>query len=191
MTTRTAPETSAQRDVVDLLISQHMEIRDLFTEVESTTGDARNDAFQRLVRLLAVHETAEEQVVHPLVRTSVNGGSGIVEDRLAEERQAKEILAELEKMGPDALEFPRLLGQLRTSVLEHAHHEEAYEFRYLRHEVASSQLQALTAAVKATEAVAPTHPHPGVESATANTALGPGLSLFDRVSDLVRKALPS
>lgn len=44
-------------------------------------------------------------------------------------------------------------------------------------------------AVRAAEAVAPTRPHPGVESATANTVAGPLLSLFDRTRDLVRKAL--
>lgn len=43
--------------------------------------------------------------------------------------------------------------------------------------------------VKAAEAIAPTHSHPGIESATANTLAGPALSLFDRTKDLVRKAI--
>lgn len=112
-----------------------------------------------------------------------------MEARLAEEREAREVLAKLKDMGPDAPGFLALLSQLRISVLEHAYNEEAYEFRYLRREVGSSQLQALTAAVKAAEVVAPTHPHPGVESVTANTVVGPLMSLFDRTKDLVRKAL--
>lgn len=72
MTSQTA-ETTVQFDVVDLLISQHMEIRDLFAKVESVTGEARRGAFERLVRLLAVHETVEEQIVHPLTRAAVTG----------------------------------------------------------------------------------------------------------------------
>jgi hypothetical protein len=32
------------------------------------TGDAKRDAFDDLVRLLAIHETAEEEVVHPISR---------------------------------------------------------------------------------------------------------------------------
>ncbi|MBB4906227.1 hemerythrin domain-containing protein [Actinophytocola algeriensis] len=183
------PDGSAEQDVVDLLLRQHTQIRDLFIEVESATGKARTDAFQRLVRLLAVHETAEEQVVHPLTRLRVHGGDDIVDDRLAEEHSAKETLAELEKMGPDAPEFPQLLDQLRIDVLDHASKEEAYEFRYLRREVGGAELRTMTAAVKAAEAVAPTHPHPGVESATANTLAGPALSLFDRTKDLVQKAI--
>jgi hypothetical protein len=189
MTAQTA-ELDAAHDVVEFLIGQHMQIRDLFTEVQTSTGHARRDAFERLVTLLAVHETAEEQLIHPLVRTGVDGGGDIVDDRLAEERAAKEMLAKLEDLGPDAAEFPSLLAELRTSVLTHAHNEEAYEFRYLRREVAVAQLQPLVSMVRAAEAVAPTHPHPGVESATANTVAGPVVSLFDRTKDIVRKAMP-
>jgi Hemerythrin HHE cation binding domain len=188
MTAQTA-ELDAAHDVVEFLIGQHMQIRDLFTEVETSTGQARWEVFDRLVRLLAVHETAEEQLIHPLVRTGVDGGGDIVDDRLAEERAAKEMLARLEDLGPDAAEFPSLLAELRTSVLTHAHNEEAYEFRYLRREVATAQLQPLVSMVRAAEAVAPTHPHPGVESATANTVAGPVVSLFDRTKDMVRKAM--
>lgn len=97
--TRDATDTTVRPDVVDLLINQHMTIRDLFTEVEAATGDARTEAFHRLVTLLAVHETAEEQVVHPLTRLYVDGGNEIVDDRLDEEREAKETLVALEEMG--------------------------------------------------------------------------------------------
>lgn len=178
-----------KQDVVDLLLRQHSQIRDLFLEVEEATGKARAEAFSRLVRLLAVHETAEEQVVHPMTRLRVHGGDDIVGDRLAEEHAAKETLAELERMGPDAPDFPHVLDQLRADVLDHAGKEEAYEFRYLRREVSAVELRAMAAAVMAAEAIAPTHPHPGVESATANTLAGPVLSLFDRTKDLVRAAI--
>jgi hypothetical protein len=73
--------------------------------------------------------------------------------------------------------------------LKHAHNEEAYEFRYLRREIPAAQLRPLVDLIRAAEAVAPTHPHPGVESATANTVAGPVVSLFDRTKDMVRKAM--
>jgi hypothetical protein len=47
---------------------QHGDIRNLFDEVEATGGEERRDAFRRPVRLPAVHETAEEEVVHPFAR---------------------------------------------------------------------------------------------------------------------------
>jgi hemerythrin superfamily protein len=183
------PDLAVENDVIDLLMGQHMTIRDLFTEVANSSGAVRRTAFEQLVRLLAVHETAEEQLIHPLARISVHGGGDVVDDRLAEEHDAKEVLATLEEMGPDAPEFPGVFAKFRMDVLEHAHHEEAYEFRYLRANVPAAQLRALAPAVKVAEAVAPTHPHPGVESATANLVAGPVLSLFDRTKDLVRSAL--
>lgn len=90
---------SQRRPKLDQL-GQHMQIRDLFTEVETSTGKARRDAFERLVRLLAMHETAEEQLIHLLVRAGAHGGNDIVADRLAEEHKAKELLARLEEVGP-------------------------------------------------------------------------------------------
>jgi hypothetical protein len=46
----------------------------------------------------------------------------------------------------------------------------------------------MAAAVRAAEAIAPTHPHPGTESATKNMLAGPLLAMSDRVRDLIRTA---
>ncbi len=189
MTTTSEPDTGRDADVVELLIGQHMEIRDLFAEVQSSTGEQRSDAFARLVRLLAVHETAEEMVVHPATRRSVDGGDAIVEDRLAEEEHAKEQLAHLESIGTEDPSFPEELARLREAVLRHAHHEEAYEFRYLRQQHDPEQLRRMAGLVRAAERTAPTHPHPSTQSATANLLAGPAVALFDRVKDAMRSAL--
>ncbi len=185
------PQQEQVEDVVELLLDQHTQIRDLFAEVKSSTGKARQDAFARLVRLLAVHETAEEQIVHPLARQVVEGGGEIVDDRLAEEREAKELLSRLESLGPDHEDFPALLEQLRQAVLAHAVHEETYEFRYLRSKCSPERLRSLASMVRVAERTAPTHPHPGVESATANLVAGPPLAIYDRVKDAVQQALAS
>lgn len=189
MTTTSRPDTERDADVVELLIGQHMQIRDLFTEVEAGTGEQRVDAFHRLVRLLAVHETAEEMIVHPAARRGVDGGDAIVEDRLAEEQDAKERLAHLESLGTDDPRFPEELTRLRVAVLQHAHNEEAYEFRYLRQSHDPAELRRMAALVLAAERTAPTHPHPGIQSATANLVAGPAVALFDRVKDAMRSAL--
>jgi hypothetical protein len=43
-------------------------------------------------------------------------------------------------------------------------------------------------AVVAAEAIAPTRPHPGVESAKMNFAAGPFASMLDRARDLLAQA---
>jgi len=191
MTNSSTPPEPAGGDAIDFLIGQHDMIRDLLAEVSESAGPVRQLAFERLVRLLAVHETAEEQLVHPLAQVSVDGSDDLLAQRLAEEREAKETLAELERMGPDAPEFEALFEQFRGKVLAHVHLEEVDEFTALRASVPAQQLRALVAMLKIAEAVAPTHPHPGVESAVANYVAGPVLSLFDRTTDFARKALVS
>lgn len=180
--------TKKQEDLVDLLLDQHSQIRDLFAEVEAGAGPQRVDAFHRLVQLLAVHETAEEEIVHPLARRSIDGGEGVVDARLAEEHDAKQQLQALEQLDPESAEFGTALAELRQAVITHANHEEAYEFRYLRQAVDPARLQTLATAVRAAEATAPTHPHPGAESAKANLAVGPVAAVFDRAKDLLRSA---
>jgi hemerythrin superfamily protein len=175
-------------DVVDLLLAQHARIEELFILTAGSEGEAKRDAFDQLVHLLAVHETAEEEVLHPLARTLPGaGGDAMVDDRLAEERQAKEILTTLIDGGVDAEGFDAALLLLRDAVLMHARHEERYEFPRLRQHVAADRLATLAGAIRAAEAVAPTRPHPGAESATANAVLGLPLAVIDRVRDAVRR----
>ncbi|MFI2780860.1 hemerythrin domain-containing protein [Streptomyces sp. ALB3] len=176
-------------DVVALLMRQHGDIRNLFDEVEATAGEERRDAFRRLVRLLAVHETAEEEVVHPFARRGFPGGEQIVEDRLAEEKAAKETLAALDDLDTEDPTFMPRLMKLRTEVQEHARSEERYEFTHIRRSTDVTNLAAMAKAVKAAEAMAPTRPHPGVESGAANAALGPVAALMDRTKDAVRQAM--
>jgi hypothetical protein len=184
------PDTQTRAtDVVDLLLDQHARVEELFVLAAGAEGEAKRDAFDDLVHLLAVHETAEEEVLHPLARTLPSaGGDAMVDDRLAEERQAKEMLTALIEGGVGADGFDDALLLLRDAVLMHARHEERYEFPHLRQHVPAERLVALAAAIRAAEAVAPTRPHPGAESATANAVLGLPLAVVDRVRDAVRRA---
>jgi hypothetical protein len=47
----------------------------------------------------------------------------------------------------------------------------------------------MASAVRAAEAIAPTRPHPGVESAKANFVAGPFASMLDRARDAIQSAL--
>jgi len=177
-----------EEDVVDLLLTRHAEIEQLFLLVIGGTGDTRREAFDDLVKLLAAHETAEEEVVHPVSRTLPGGGGdAMVDDRLEEERQAKQTLQTLIDGGVDADGFDTGIILLRDAVLMHARYEERYEFPQLRQHVAPGKLQAMAAAVRAAEATAPTRPHPSAQSAKANLAMGPALAVMDRVRDALRK----
>jgi hemerythrin superfamily protein len=182
------PETMRETDAVDLLISQHEEIRRLLRKVDTSTGERRAEAFDRLRRLLAVHETAEEEIVHPLARHGIKHGDEVIRARLREEYRGKQMLRQLEKMGTSAPSFEPMFARFRAAVLEHAEREERAEFPALR-ERGDAELRGLAAAIKAAEAMAPTHPHPGVESATKNMLVGLFAAVADRTRDVMHRLL--
>lgn len=174
-------------DVVTYLKEQHEAIKALFVEtLDAKNADDQQEAFTRLRTLLAVHETAEEMMVHPRVRRKVDGGAQIVDARLAEEHDAKIALGELEKIPCGTADFSKALIHLQASVLEHAELEETEEFTLLEEQLDQAELVKLAAAVQMAERIAPTHPHAGVESAFANFAVGPFASLLDRARDALR-----
>jgi hemerythrin superfamily protein len=178
-----------ETDVVDLLLRQHAVIRNLFDEVENAPADERGEPFRRLVRLLAVHETAEEELVHPYARRKIDGGEAVVADRLQEENSAKQMLTQLDRMGPDDPKFMQTLDILRLAVLAHARAEERYEFVRLRARTTEAERHVMAVAVKMAESMAPTHPHAGLESAAENLLFGPPMAIMDRARDVIRKVI--
>jgi len=176
-------------DAVQLLTDQHNLIKDLFEEVLSASSDeARDKSFTELRQLLAVHETAEEMVIHPRARHELSDGDAIVDARLAEEHEAKEQLSKLEKMDIGSKEFITELTQFRDAVVDHAEHEESEEFNKLERKLSSDDLERMAKALQAAQAIAPTRPHAGVESAKLNFAVGPFASMLDRARDLIKAA---
>jgi hemerythrin superfamily protein len=177
-------------DVVEFLKGQHNLIKDMFDDVLSASSDdARRTAFVQLRQLLAVHETAEEMIVHPRARGELDDGDEIVDARLKEEHDAKVQLQRLESLDIESQEFRTELETFQQAVLEHADLEELEEFPGLQRELGEGDLKRMAKAVQAAEAIAPTRPHPGVESAKANVVAGPFTSMLDRARDVIESAL--
>ena len=182
-------EGSENADVVQFLLRQHQEVRQLFTQLGQGGGEARREPFQRLVQLLAVHETAEEEVVYPVVRSSVPDGGRLADARTSEEDEAKKALSELEQIDVTAPEFDQKLEDFPRMVTEHAENEERLVFPRLRESQDPQQLLTMTKAVQAPERLAPFHPHPhGPESAVGNIVVGPFVAIVDKVRDAIRNA---
>ena len=177
-------------EVIAFLKAQHNLIEDMFDQVlYASDPQAREKPFVQLRQLLAVHETAEEMVVHPRVRREVDAADSIVDARLEEEHAAKEMLSKIEKIDITSQQFIDELTKLRDAVLDHASHEEKYEFPKLERQLDADELKRLTSAVRAAEAIAPTRPHAGVESPMLNFAVGPFASMIDRARDLIEHGL--
>lgn len=174
----------------DFIRQQHQEIRSLFSSLESATGEARREPYECLVRLLAVHETAEEIVIYPALQATGDEGKRIADERRAEEDTAKQALADLEKAPLETADFATHLATVKSLVLPHAEQEEATVLPLLERSQDRASLERMTGALRAAEAIAPTHPHPhGPNSAIGNLAVGPFVGMVDRARDLLRDAL--
>ena len=179
----TALETPT--DVLQFLIGQHEQIKSLFAETLASSGKGREQAFVALRRMLAVHETAEEEIVHPRAQRKIPNGDKIIGARLDEEHEAKTVLSELEELDVDDQSFTDKLTKLRDAVVGHAEQEEKQEFAKLEQQLGSDELEHMGRAAKLAEAIAPTRPHAGVESQVANLFVGPFAAMMDRARDTI------
>lgn len=188
MTVNKGQLTAVQDDVVDILQAQHQRIQDAIGKTVAATGREKRELFEGLVKLIAVHEVAEEELVHPLARRQMGPGQQVVDERLHEEQQLKRSLADLYELGTEHPEFNERLAQLREAARAHAEHEEREELPHVREALATKNLQRLASIVLGVERdAAPTRPHPNIpSSAPVNLLIGPPLSVFDRVRDAMR-----
>ncbi|WP_213455990.1 hemerythrin domain-containing protein [Rhizomonospora bruguierae] len=146
-------DTDPEWDVVDLLVSQHARIEELFLLVGASAAEVRRDSFAELVRLITVHEAAEQQFVHPLARTG--GGDAMVDDRLREEQRTNDMLGQLVEAGLGHPTFDTSLLLLREAVLGHCQNEERHEHPHLRDALPDEDLRELATVVETFQANAP------------------------------------
>jgi hemerythrin superfamily protein len=182
---------SAGVDVIAFLKEQHEQIKELFARVKAAEGKAREEAFFSLRRLLAVHETAEEEIIHPAARRALPDGDSVIDARLQEENKAKKVLSKLEAIDINSSEFKTEFELLERSVLMHANAEEREEFDRLANVLDADRLEKMRSAAEFAEKTAPTRPHPGVESPAANLLMGPFASMIDRARDAITGKNPN
>jgi hypothetical protein len=169
-------------DVISVLKAQHAEIRRAFIRA-AMPGRERPAAFRQLVRLLAIHEAAEETHVHPTVR-HIGSAAQAAQARLEEERRAKRLLVTLDRTGPDGDGYLRTLWALRRAVLIHAAREERGEFPALA-ALSRTRRWVLGQEVRLARYLAPTRPHPRVNCMLANRIAMLVFGPVDRCRDLV------
>jgi hypothetical protein len=167
-------------DVVDRLTEQHDRIEHQFRHTLRVTGDARHTAFGRLARLIAVHETVEEEVVHPLTRRCDPDGH-LADHLLDDEHQISDALAAAVRA--DAAGEPaEAVRALRDMMRAHARQEEHDEVPRLRRAVPADELRGLTDAVRGAEEAA----DDGDEQPESRAGWLPRAA--DRVRDALRRA---
>jgi iron-sulfur cluster repair protein YtfE (RIC family) len=175
-------------DVVSLLTQDHAAVKQRFAEFDDAPVDVRAELFWKLTDQLIRHEVAEEVVVYPILR-KLPGGDAIADARVAEESEAEQQLARMEKMDPTTQEFLGAIKDLQAAVLEHATKEEQEAFPILLANEEGAYLIQLGQKYKGAKLAAPNHPHPHApDSPTAQKVLGPIAALIDRIRDSAKSA---
>jgi hypothetical protein len=166
------------QDVLELLTAHHARMNRLFGRAAGSTGDDARMAFGDLAQLIAVHEIAEERMIHPLVRR-LRPDDHLPDRLLDEESRISDALSDAVR----ATAHGRLddtIGRLRDMVTAHSRREEHDEFPQLRRSVPVQERREMGRAVRAAEAAAaaeagPRDPARAEPRAVAQTA--------DRVRD--------
>lgn len=176
-------------ELVALLLADHQEVKRLLEGFDAVPADRREEAFCQIVHTLVAHEIAEEEVVYPALRKAAADGEAIADQRIAEQSEAEELLAQMEKTSLESPEFVSQFATLRQSVLEHAEAEEQTAFPALTTSVSPDDLRQLGSRYEKAKKTAPTHPHPHApDTPPGNLLLGPVAALVDRTRDAIRGA---
>lgn len=111
----TETTTGASADVIELLISDHREVEQLFRMMDTAraTGNVDEQRYvaEHVVEDLSVHAVIEEEILYPAMREVLPDGDRLVDEALQEHQEAKELLTGSTARTPN----PRMPGARSTS----------------------------------------------------------------------------
>jgi hypothetical protein len=117
--------TTPAQELVALVTGQHGRIKTLMTEVTMATDEARPAAFDAFRRYLAIHEAAEQALLHPEGLVTFDDDN-VSQRRITEEQDAAAVITSLETMHRPG-DFKVQFGLLQEAVIRHAEAEEHEE----------------------------------------------------------------
>jgi hemerythrin superfamily protein len=131
-------------DALELLKSQHEEVKSLFKEIEKTEDeDDKLALFEELADSFAAHATIEEKIFYPAAYASAT--QELLNEAVEEHLAAKRTLADLLEMSPDDEQFEAKVKVLQEQIDHHVQEEEGELFPKVRDELDAPQLEALGA----------------------------------------------
>ena len=181
-------DTTTQPDAIELLTTDHTEVEQMFTQIESLPeGDARSELVTGVIRELSVHAAIEEQVLYPAMREALPDGDHLVEEAIEEHQQVKETLAAIERADSPGERDPLLIS-LMGNVRHHVDEEETELFPKLRASITTTELQEMGSKLAAAKKLAPTHPHPNAPNTPpGNLVGGVAAAVMDKARDALKR----
>ena len=127
-----ATARAAQSDATLLLTRDHNEVKKLFKEYEKladaeAAGEERQELAAQICQMLTVHATIEEEIFYPAAREA-EVESDLLDEAEVEHASAKELIAQIESMGPDDELYDAKVKVLGEYVDHHVQEEEGEMF---------------------------------------------------------------
>src|SRR5262249_41265788 len=120
--------------------------------VGTAEDEAKAVAFLELETLFYVHETGEQQVVHPFSSMWATS-PGLIDDRVREERAGDNLLRQLRDLDVHGDDFDTTFQALQDVLLAHLSAEENQEFPRLRASADAGQLLAMAEQLRSTQEI--------------------------------------
>ena len=187
------PAPGSGTSILDVQWRDHRRLEELMDAYEApgTSPEQRGEAVHALVRESSMHSVGEEQVFYPRIRTLLPDGDVLADRGLIEHQQVKELLADLQRMGPLDPGFDARAQVMIADLREHIRDEDTDVLPRLRQAATREQLQDMGEALERIKPFSPVRSHPRAPSRPpANRVIIPVTARLDRVRDSVIELLP-
>jgi Hemerythrin HHE cation binding domain len=174
-------------DVFEVLKADHEDVKAMLTRLESWPAgslEERRRLAEQVIIEESKHEALEEQYFWPAVRALGDEGAQVADEAIHQEQEAKQVLAELDKLNPPDADFERLLTSFTAAAREHIAFEEDRAWPILRRGISPAQAAELGEKIAKGKAMAPTRPHPHTPPREGVLkAAGPVAAATDKLRD--------
>ena len=180
--------------VFDVLGQDHQEVKRMLSELgtgpTAATGASDNHLALRkkMVEELIIeesgHEALEEMYFWPAVRDKLPSGNQLADTATSQERQAKQVLAQLDKLNADQPEFEELVHAFIGAGRDHIAYEEGEVWPALRQALTEEEARSIGDKIAEGKKTAPTRPHPNTPASPGVLkGAGPAVAAADRIRD--------
>ena len=128
-------------DAIELLKTQHEEVKAMFKKIEKAEDEEKQDLFEQIADALAVHAAIEEKHFYPATKNART--EELLQEAVEEHLSAKRLIADLMEMSPEDPQFDAKVAVLEEQIEHHVEEEEKELFPKVRKMIGKEELEDL------------------------------------------------
>jgi len=125
-------------NAIDLLVNEHYAVKQLLTQLPTTTGSERVQLLEEIKNALVVHNASEENVIYPAIKDLADRPQH-AHALYHQQDDAQVLVWELTQLVANDEMFVDKAEKLRDAILAHVQQEEEHEFPRLQELPADAQ----------------------------------------------------